>query len=451
MLSGSSRSSDATIDSASQARSAAAISAATTSSFANIGSNLPATPSSTGVPSLGNMTIDQQILSGIQSVIAKRTSKVEKMLSEPNSSMQSREPIEDVMWVYEDDCIFQRQVTYVPGLYQIFDELLVNAADNKIKDMSMDTIRVDIDLKSNIIKIFYNGEGIPVVEKEEAKMYVPSLIFCSLQPSFNICDEEEEVTGHRNCFGAKLANMFSTSFVLEIASKEQGQRFKQEWRTNMTKDKIPEILPYSGSSFTEITFSLDMEKFKMDALDRDILAVFSRRAVEMAACTRGVKVFLNGNLLPISNFTDYVNLCLRGEKDCFGRQLECVSEVISDSWEIAVASSNRFQQMSFANKYATTEGGRHVFHISNHVIEHFRRMLKEKVGTSLGKHTVRKHIWVFVNCSLKNSTFKSPAKAKLMDASLEMSMCTPSRAFFTKLNDCGVLERLILLMRQLGY
>jgi DNA topoisomerase-2 len=42
---------------------------------------------------------------------------------------------------------FSKEVTFVPGLYQIFDELLVNAADNKIKDISMDTIRVDIDLK----------------------------------------------------------------------------------------------------------------------------------------------------------------------------------------------------------------------------------------------------------------------------------------------------------------
>ncbi|EFX79267.1 hypothetical protein DAPPUDRAFT_104556 [Daphnia pulex] len=142
-------------------------------------------------------------------------------------------------------------------LYPAFIRSLMNfnATDIKIKDNSMDTIRVDIDLKSNIIKIFYNGEGIPVVEHEEAKMYVPSLIFCSLHPSFNICDEEEIITGYRNRFDAKIANIFSTFFVLEIASKEQGKRFKQEWRTNMTKDNIPEIRSYSGSSFTEITFS----------------------------------------------------------------------------------------------------------------------------------------------------------------------------------------------------
>ncbi|XP_046631601.1 proteasomal ubiquitin receptor ADRM1-like isoform X1 [Daphnia pulicaria] len=71
-----SRSSGATSGSASQARSAAAIppaaatsapvAAATTPSSATVGSNLPATPLTTGVPSLGNLTNLQQILSGIQ-------------------------------------------------------------------------------------------------------------------------------------------------------------------------------------------------------------------------------------------------------------------------------------------------------------------------------------------------------------------------------------------------
>ena len=66
-----SRSSGATSGSASQARSAAAIppaaaAAPATPSAANVGSTLPTTPLSTGVPSLGNLTNLQQILSGIQ-------------------------------------------------------------------------------------------------------------------------------------------------------------------------------------------------------------------------------------------------------------------------------------------------------------------------------------------------------------------------------------------------
>jgi len=38
-----------------------------------------------------------------------------------------------------------KEINYVPGLYKIFDEILVNAADNKQRDSNMDTIKIDID------------------------------------------------------------------------------------------------------------------------------------------------------------------------------------------------------------------------------------------------------------------------------------------------------------------
>lgn len=51
------------------------------------------------------------------------------------------------MWVFDTEQLnmVQREITYVPGLYKIFDEILVNAADNKQRDMSMDTIKIDIN------------------------------------------------------------------------------------------------------------------------------------------------------------------------------------------------------------------------------------------------------------------------------------------------------------------
>ena len=37
-----------------------------------------------------------------------------------------------------------KSIQYVPGLYKIFDEIVVNAADNKQRDSSMDTIKVRV-------------------------------------------------------------------------------------------------------------------------------------------------------------------------------------------------------------------------------------------------------------------------------------------------------------------
>ena len=36
--------------------------------------------------------------------------------------------------------IVQKEITYTPGLYKIFDEILVNAADNKQRDPNMDKL-----------------------------------------------------------------------------------------------------------------------------------------------------------------------------------------------------------------------------------------------------------------------------------------------------------------------
>lgn len=51
------------------------------------------------------------------------------------------------MWAYdeEEERIVQRELSYVPGLYKIFDEILVNAADNKQRDPKMNLIKIAIN------------------------------------------------------------------------------------------------------------------------------------------------------------------------------------------------------------------------------------------------------------------------------------------------------------------
>ncbi|KAH7636867.1 dna topoisomerase 2-alpha-like protein [Dermatophagoides farinae] len=51
-----------------------------------------------------------------------------------------------------------RDVSYVPQLYKIFDEILVNIADDKICDQKMTIIKIEINMESEII-FFNNGRG----------------------------------------------------------------------------------------------------------------------------------------------------------------------------------------------------------------------------------------------------------------------------------------------------
>ncbi|KAK1382463.1 putative DNA topoisomerase II [Heracleum sosnowskyi] len=120
-----------------------------------------------------------------------------------------------------------RSISYVPGLYKIFDEILVNATDNKQRDPKMDCLRVDIDVDSNLISVFNNGDGVPVEIHKEEGVYVPELIFGHLLTSSNYDDDLKKTTGGQNGYGAKLANIFSTEFVIEIVDGKRLKKYKQ--------------------------------------------------------------------------------------------------------------------------------------------------------------------------------------------------------------------------------
>merc|ERR1712051_741690 len=121
-------------------------------------------------------------------------SQLEHILLRPDTYIGSVQPLTEKMWVYDEatEQIVNREINFTPGLYKIFDEVLVNAADNKQRDKKMDTIRIDIDKEKNEIKVYNNGKGIPIVHHKDEKMYVPTMIFGHLLTSSNFNDEEEK-------------------------------------------------------------------------------------------------------------------------------------------------------------------------------------------------------------------------------------------------------------------
>lgn len=58
--------------------------------------------------------------------IYQRKTQLEHILLRPDTYVGSVEETNQLMWVWDEDkkAIVQRQITYVPGLYKIFDEIL---------------------------------------------------------------------------------------------------------------------------------------------------------------------------------------------------------------------------------------------------------------------------------------------------------------------------------------
>ena len=61
----------------------------------------------------------------VERIYQKKT-QLEHILLRPDTYVGSVEPIKQSMWVYDEQlsAIVSREITYVPGLYKIFDELL---------------------------------------------------------------------------------------------------------------------------------------------------------------------------------------------------------------------------------------------------------------------------------------------------------------------------------------
>jgi len=171
----------------------------------------------------------------VEDIYQKKT-PLEHILLRPDTYVGSVESASSNVWVLAPDGkhFLQRDITFAPALFKIFDEILVNAADNYRKDPSMNTLDVTIDSEKGSISVFNNGKGIPVVVHKDFGIYVPELIFGHLLTGSNYNDNEKKVTGGRNGYGAKLANIFSKKFVVEAADCQNRKKFRMEWTNNMS-------------------------------------------------------------------------------------------------------------------------------------------------------------------------------------------------------------------------
>lgn len=91
-------------------------------------------------------------------------------------------------------------------------------------------IEVQVDAAQGLISVFNDGRTVPVVLHKTEGVWMPELVFGHLLTGSNFDDSVAKATGGRNGYGAKLANIFSKSFTVEIWDPERELHYKQTWR-----------------------------------------------------------------------------------------------------------------------------------------------------------------------------------------------------------------------------
>ncbi|KAH9774564.1 DNA topoisomerase 2 [Citrus sinensis] len=373
----------------------------------------------------------------------QKKSQLEHILLRPDTYIGSIEKHTQALWIYEEESktMIHRTISYVPGLYKIFDEILVNAADNKQRDPKMDAVKVVIDQEHDLISVHNSGDGVPVEIHQEEGVYVPELIFGHLLTSSNYDDNVKKTTGGRNGYGAKLTNIFSTEFIIETADGKRLKKYKQVFTNNMGKKSEPNISKCKeGENWTKVSFKPDLAKFNMTHLEDDVVALMKKRVVDLAGCLgKSVKVELNGHRVPVKSFAEYV--------DMYPKSVTRFHERVNERWEICVTlSEGQFQQVSFVNGIATIKGGTHVDYVANQIANHVMAVVNKKnKNANVKAHNVKNHLWVFVNALIDNPAFDSQTKETLtLRQSSFGSKCELSEEFLKKVTaKSGIVETLL--------
>lgn len=323
----------------------------------------------------------------------------------------------------------------------------------------MDTLKVTIDVDEGVISVYNNGRGIPIAIHEKEQKWIPELIFGELLTSSNYDDNEKKLTGGRNGYGAKLANIYSHEFTVETACKSgrgyDAAKYKQTWKNNMGKVEKAKITANSkGEEYTRVTFRPDLARFHMDSIDEDTLALLQRRVYDMAGTMKttnaegkkhgkDVKVYLNNERISIKSFKQYVDMYVTSAADAQSEQTGAaatkptiVHERINDRWEVAftISETGTFQQVSFANSIATIKGGTHVAAVADQIAKSLLTGIQKKNKAATVKlPQIKNHMWLFVNALIENPTFDSQTKETLtLPASKFGSKPTLSEDFIKK-------------------
>jgi len=383
----------------------------------------------------------------------QKKTQLEHILTRPDTYVGDIKLQTEKLYIHQDGKIVKQEIQYVPALYKIFDEIIVNASDHTKNDKTCKNIKITI--QEDMISVYNDGIGIDVEIHQEYKIYIPELIFGELLTSTNYDDTEKRVTGGRNGYGAKLTNIFSTFFSIETVDTKRKRKFYQEFSDNMssrTKPVITELnrtkpviteLKTTSIGSTKIVFKPDFEKFGITELTPDMIGLFEKRVYDLAGTLEGIKVYLNDVLIPVNNFQEYIQLYFDPEQE-----IEVMNEK-HPRWEIAFVyrPDGGFEHISHVNNICTYHGGSHVDYINDQIINYIQKQIEKKNKDAINKiksHSIKDHYMIFINCTVENPAFTSQTKETLKTKQNEFgSSCELSEKLLKKINSSGILNVLL--------
>ena len=397
----------------------------------------------------------------------------EHILKKPDTYIGTIEPTETMEYVMDAAApdaataaapmLTRRNITYIPGLYKLFDEGMVNmrdhvvrqaqaVADGKADALPVTTLEVEIDPADGTIHMTNDGNGIDVAQHPEHKLWVPEMIFGHLRTSTNYDEnKKEKIVGGKNGFGFKLVLIWSVWGRVETVDHVRSLKYVQEFKNNLSEISPPVISKSKVKPYTRVSFRPDYARFGLPSnnLTADMVALFMKRTYDIAAVTdKTVKVKYNGALVPVRHFQQYVDLYIGAKGGSSGggeggSSVKRIYENPDPRWEyvVCLTTTDEFAHISFVNGIYTPRGGKHVEYITNQIVRKLAEVIKKKKKVDVKPNTIKEQLMLFLRCDIENPSFSSQTKDELGTAVANFgSSCKVSDEFIEKLAKMGVMD-----------
>jgi DNA topoisomerase-2 len=432
----------------------------------------------------------------------KEMDELEHILARPDTYVGSVEPETrtEMLLNLTERKLYMADIKLPQAVERLFLEILSNAGDNadNSRRCGVDPGAIHIYMDRNWIKIRNEGEPIPIEEsKSTPGKLIPDVIFGKLRSSSNYDPNVILMGAGKNGFGAKLTNVYSKTFVVNIGNAKTKKHYQGTWNNNMSEGPKTEVKEgYTGFNFVEISWLLDFGRFKIEGdtpmkeYPDEAFGLFARYAADFSlTCKIPIMFSMPGNYhisLDVRNIRDYA--LLKWDEEL------CNKSIIHYEWpgrdtknpngvspieqkglalERAIAKPARpdhipiiemmildtpddGMSLSYVNGMYTMDGGVHLNEAFSNITSEINEIInvlnksraKENKLPRVTVDDIRAHISIILNCRLPDPKYTSQSKTRL--ASPKPHIAVPEKLVATVKN-WQLINRLIIALEAKMY
>ncbi|PCJ24634.1 MAG: hypothetical protein COA94_07205 [Rickettsiales bacterium] len=346
--------------------------------------------------------------------IYKRPNEIEHVLLRPDSYIGSVNSVNREGRIFSGGKVVEKVISTPEGMVRLYLELLTNASDNLYESMQKGVPCTFIDIKVDKYSVTVTNDGLmpPIEYSDKYECYIPEMIFGMLRTSSNYTDDNKRVAG-RNGFGAKLCNIFSSSFSLDL-SNENGKKYTQQWENNMKTISEPNIGLAKGKPSITISYTLDFKRFGCDGYTKEDIALFASFAIDTAVTCK-IPVKFNGKMFNFKKTSTYLNMVFgKCKMEGFVQGKSRVPDL--EVYLMDTPYAGRIY--SFVNGIPTKDDGVHVSSVLNSIIRPIIRTINKNIKQSdirsgVTMKNATSHISMYISYRCIKPEFTGQMKSKL--------------------------------------